>query len=196
MTALPATPISEPPTRGRGDRLGLAREELEAELERHHADCHGWALGCCAWDRSAADDVLQTSYLKVLDGRAAFDGRSSFRTGMFAVIRRTAAEQRRRRLLRRLWPLRWGTDGAGEPADPAPDVAETLGREESARRLRGALVKLPRRQRELLHLVFYESLSIREAADVLGISLGSARTHYERGKGRLRAVLGTDGGAP
>ena len=196
MTAPPATPISKPPTIGRGDRLRLSRQELEGELERHHADCHGWALGCCTWDRSEADDVLQTSYLKVLDGRAAFDGRSSFRTWLFAVIRRTAAEHRRRRLLRQLWPLRAALDGAaGEPADPALDPADALGRQESTDRLRSALLALPRRQRELLHLVFYPELSIREAAGVIGISIGSARTHYERGKSRMRALLGTEDGA-
>ena len=167
----------------------MSRRELEAELERHHADCHGWALGCCAWDRTEADDVLQTSYLKVLDGRAAFDGRSSFRTWLFAVIRRTAAEHRRRGLLRRFWPLRAALDGAGEPADPAPDPAAALGRAETNGRLREALAALPRRQRELLHLVFYQELSISEAAGVLGVSVGSARTHYERGKRRLRELF-------
>jgi RNA polymerase sigma factor (sigma-70 family) len=172
--------------------LGLARREMEAELERHHADCHGWALGCCGGDRHEADDVLQSSYLKVLDGRAAFDGRSSFRTWLFAVVRRTAAEHRRRRLLRRLWPLHAeGDGGPPEPADPAPDAAAAVGHAETSERLRRALSALPRRQRELLHLVFYEELSISEAAEVIGVSIGSARTHYERGKRRMRELLGT-----
>jgi RNA polymerase sigma-70 factor (ECF subfamily) len=37
--------------------------------------------------------------------------------------------------------------------------------------------------------VFYQDLTIREAADVLEVSLGTARVHYERGKKRLRELL-------
>jgi RNA polymerase sigma-70 factor (ECF subfamily) len=37
--------------------------------------------------------------------------------------------------------------------------------------------------------VFYQEMSIAAAAEVLGVSLGTARTHYERGKARLRLLL-------
>ena len=52
-----------------------------------------------------------------------------------------------------------------------------------------ALARLSARQREVLHLVFYEGVSIAEAAEVLQIGVGSARQHYERGKRHLRRIL-------
>jgi RNA polymerase sigma factor (sigma-70 family) len=164
--------------------LEIARANVESELERHHADCFAWAMACCGRDRSEAEDVLQTSYLKVLDGRAVFASRSTFKTWLFGVIRRTAAEHRRWRALRR-----FRSASLAERVDPSPDPATAVGHSESAARLVAALATLTARQRQLLHLVFYQDLTIGEAADVLEISIGTARTHYERGKQRLRALL-------
>ena len=169
----------------------MSRARLEADLEELHPASFGWALGCCNGDRGEAEDVLQIAYVKVLEGRARFDGGSAFKTWLFAVIRRTAAERRRGRWLRSLALARWPT-GRGAPQSATTPEALASGAEK-ARSLRDALLALPARQRELLHLVFYEDLSLEEAARVAGVSVGSARTHYHRGKARLRALLAASG---
>src|SRR5262249_18279689 len=150
------------------------------------------ALACCRWDRTAAEDVLQTAYLKLVDGRARFDGRAQFQTFLFGLIRRTASEERRRRAIRATLSL-GVLNGKHDSEAIAPTGVAPILREESSRELVAALKQLSARQREVLHLVFYENLTIAEAADVLGVSLGSARVHYERGKAQLRRMLGEDG---
>jgi RNA polymerase sigma-70 factor (ECF subfamily) len=160
--------------------------DLERELAQVHTAAFGWALACCGGDRAEAGDVLQTSYLKILDGRARFDGRSSFKTWLFGIVRRTAAEARRRRGWHRWLPLGWLSASV---RDGRPDAAAELSRSEDTRRLERALDQLPVRQRAVLHLVFYQGLTIAEAATVMSVSLGTARTHYQRGKAALRERL-------
>lgn len=155
---------------------------LEKRLEALHDRSAGWALSCCGWDRDEASDLLQAVYLKVLEGRARFEGRSRFSTWLFGVIRVTASERRRKRMRRRLL-LRENLAGN------VPSVRADEGISIESARLRSALTVLPNRQREVLHLVFYSDLSIREASEVMGVGLGTARVHYERGKKRLRECL-------
>src|SRR5262245_44135319 len=161
--------------------------ELQTELEKHHCESYGWALSCCARNPAEAENVLQVVYLKALEGKARFNGQSSFKTWLFAVIRRTAVDERRRRWLRRFRLDSYKESIELAACEESPD--ETIYRSEIRALFRRALVALPRRQREVLQLVFYHDLSLAEAAEVMGVSLGSACAHYERGKQRLRQLM-------
>ncbi len=125
--------------------------------------------------------MLQTSYLKVLDGRARFAGHSSFKTFLFGVIRKTASEARRRSALRGLFLVKWERRRGEEAPAVGPEDRLTLV---------SALEKLPRRQRQVLELVFTLGTTVEEAAEALAISVGAARVHYDRGKRRLAALVG------
>jgi RNA polymerase sigma-70 factor (ECF subfamily) len=162
-------------------------EELKARLECCHQESYGWARFCCRGDAEEANNVLQAVYLKVLEQRAVCDGKASFRTWLFGVIRVTAAEMRRRRVLERLQLVRYHEQRPRHVGTIHADDA--IFADELRRRLRKALATLPRRQGEVLHLHMYHDLSLTEAAEAMGVSLGSARTHYERGKKRLRILL-------
>ncbi len=162
--------------------------ELRNELEKIHAVSYGWALSCCSHDGNEASDVLQTAYVKVLEGRARYKGRSSFKTWLFSVIRYTAAEERRRHWFRRLGLAKFAGERSGEDMF-AEDIPPDL--DDKTREFRKSLEKLPGRQREVLHLVFYQDMTLEEASAVMGVSIGSARTHYERGKKGMRNLIKT-----
>ncbi|HUC44731.1 MAG TPA: RNA polymerase sigma factor [Candidatus Sulfotelmatobacter sp.] len=164
-----------------------AARTLEDELEELHPLAFGWALACCRRDRALAEEVLQNAYLRVLAGAARFDGRSSLKTWLFSVIRRTAASERRREWMTGRFLARFAVQRA--VPEPPPDPFTPVAASERAQAVARALKHLSGRQREILHLVFYQGMTIEEAADVTGISVGSARVHYERGKARLRLLL-------
>lgn len=159
--------------------------ELKAELEKLHQASFGWALNCCRHNGVEAEEVLQTVYLKILQGKAVFRGESKLRTWLFAVIRKTAVSERRKHVLRTLIAR------TGDQPGSQPEIE--FERSEMQQRFQQALAELPARQRETLHLVFYQDLSVSEAAEVMNISIGSARRHYERGKKRVREALDREG---
>src|ERR1041384_103899 len=76
--------------------------DLKAELEKLHPASFGWALSCCRRNHADAEEVLQTVYLKILQGKAVYRGESKLQTWLFAVIRKTAMSERRKQWLRTL----------------------------------------------------------------------------------------------
>jgi RNA polymerase sigma factor (sigma-70 family) len=164
---------------------------LRAAIEPLHEASFGWAMACCGRSRADAEDVLHSAYAKVLSGEAMFDGRASFKTWLFGVIRRTASEQRRGAILRWLRLSR----AHDEPAPP-PSPEQVTDDRARARELTVALHALSERQRQVLHLVFYQSMTVREAADAMGVSAGTASLHYDRGKQRLAELLERRGVGP
>ncbi len=174
--------------------IGSKGDTLRQQLEVHHLDASGWSLACCNHDEDRAHDVLHEAYVRVLDGRAHYRAESSFRTWLFGVIRLVALEAHRRDRgrdqghdVRR--DVRRDVDRGADVAVAVAPPSQSLERAELVARLSEALTKLTARQREVMHLVFYQSLTLEEAARVMEVGVGTARTHYHRAKTRLRKEL-------
>lgn len=167
----------------------VSRSDLEQQLEQLHPASFAWALGVCGRDADDAQDVLQETYLKIFEGKARFDGRSTLKTWLFAVIRRTAAARRRVRWLRE---LRFVFRDVSDVADGNDSAERRVIHSEETSALLRALKGLARRQREVIELVFYHDLTVEEAAGVVGVSVGTARVHYHRAKQHLLAELTHD----
>jgi RNA polymerase sigma factor (sigma-70 family) len=161
--------------------------DLARQIESLHPQCFGWAMACCDNMREDAEDVLHDTYVAVLENRLRYDGRSSLRTWLFGVIRHKARARSRRERLRAWLGIRnVARIDAPSPAPMPDDDAIAAERRERTRR---ALEQLSPRQREVLLLVFYHDLTVEEAAGVMRVTVGSARTHYARGKERMTRLL-------
>lgn len=164
----------------------MDQASLRAELEKVHRGSFGWAMSCCRRDPHLAEEVLQRVYVKVLSGKAKFAAQGVFKTWLFAVIRMTARDEMRRDVLRRLRLTRYFDRVRFEmPTREKPEIAD----DGQTAQLAAVLDELPKRQRQVLQLVFYHDMSLSEAAKVMNVSIGSARTHYDRGKKAVRRLL-------
>jgi RNA polymerase sigma-70 factor (ECF subfamily) len=169
-------------TRQEGEaQEGEALSDLRQDLARLHGEAWAWAVSCCRGDRQRAHDVLHDAYVQILVGRAAFEARSTFKTWVFGVIRVVAMAARRRRLV---------LDFVFEPIGPrAESVAAPEMPRSAPPRLVRAIAALPRRQSEIVTLVYAHDMTIEEAAAVMNVSLGAARQHHARAKQKLRAAV-------
>lgn len=162
-------------------------DELRDELETLHPASYQWSLVCCRGDVHLAKEMLQASYVKILAGPGQFRAESSVKTWVFGIIRNTVRESLRKERVRRAAFQRWAQRSAQPTETQASSSA--IETDEQTAALRIAVEGLSARQRQIVHLVFYEALTIESAAAVMQITVGSARTHYERAKRRLRETL-------
>ncbi len=148
---------------------------LEKLIKELHADAYLWARQCCNFQDWLAKDVLQQVYLKILEGKAKFNGKSSVKTWLFAVIRYTAIENIKKES--KLYPLEVVSE------------METEAEVESGFKPEKMIQQLPDKQKEVMLLVFYHGLTIEKSAEVMGTSVGTARTHYDRAKKNLKTLI-------
>jgi len=154
-------------------------------LESIHDQVFGWALSRCDYDRAVAEDLVQQTYVELLTGKAKFEARSSLKTFVFAVVQ-NLVKGRYRRLATRLRVLdEVAQETVGESAVASAAVENPA--------LWQAVQALPQRQRDVIELVFCRDMSIEAASQVMGVTTGTGRVHYDRAKKALRKRL-DDGG--
>jgi RNA polymerase sigma-70 factor (ECF subfamily) len=153
----------------------MNRTQLDHLLKFHHKDAYLWARQCCSFNDDLAKDVLQQVYLKILEGKAKLNDEEKAKTWIFSIIRYTAIDQ-----LRKTGKF-ISIEGDEEIADMEEEVDLTD--------YKAIINLLPRMQQEVILMVFYHQMTIEQSAEVLQVSLGTARTHYERGKKNLKKLI-------
>jgi RNA polymerase sigma-70 factor (ECF subfamily) len=151
-------------------------------------------------DSAVAEDLTQTTFLRVHRGRATYRSDLPVKPWVFTIAAAVRRDELRRRY--RLPPHIGIGDGEAEleraeqralPAPPPTDAAQGDGDSDRADAVRLALGHLPESQRVVIHLHCYEELTFEQIAAVLGTSPGAVRVRasraYERLRGELRAFL-------
>jgi RNA polymerase sigma-70 factor (ECF subfamily) len=141
-------------------------------------------------DPLLAEDLAQTTFLKVHRARESYQRGAPIEPWVFAIARRTFLDHRRKK---KRTPETLSEDGAlPEPPHeppPAPEGFERLS-DEQTRALTARLDMLPAAQREALVLLKVEGLSTAEAAAVTGTTQGAIKLRAHRAYESLRKALG------
>jgi RNA polymerase sigma-70 factor (ECF subfamily) len=139
-----------------------------------------------------AEEVLQEAWMKAYAHLKTFEGRASFSTWITRIAINSALMALRRK---RTHPEASMEVYDGETwrsmdvADQTKDVEELFTRREIAQRLKRAISRLKPRQRKVVEVHYLNDGSLKETADLTGISMGATKSRLSRARISLRKAL-------
>ncbi|WP_247877983.1 sigma-70 family RNA polymerase sigma factor [Azospirillum sp. TSO22-1] len=150
--------------------------QIEAEIPRLRRFARAMVR-----DATLADDLVQECLERALSRLHLWRPGSNLRAWLFTILRNLHINGIRRR------QAVVDIDGEGQAAIGAASGAQIVRLE--LRDLRRALGMLPNEQREVVLLIGLEGISYGEAADILGISIGTVKSRLSRGRRALRLLM-------
>ncbi|MER3553479.1 MAG: RNA polymerase subunit sigma [Meiothermus sp.] len=140
-------------------------------------------------DAATREDCVQEVFGRIWKGAGSFDPkRTSARSWLLAVAHHQAVDLVRRQAARpqAVEPDAEHEDEAFDVAGPSLDEGGALDRV----RIQKALTALSQEERRVIEVLYYQGYAHGEAAERLGIPLGTLKTRTRRALEKLREVLG------
>lgn len=171
-------------------RFVSGEDEALGELARRY---EGLLLGLCTGmlgDRALAIEAVQETWLRVIRHSRTYDGRASVKTWVYQIAMnrcrdlakaRSAGAVRERTHHDRAEALRKAHTIETRSIDP---------------RLERAVSSLEEHQRETVILCYHRGLTHRQAAEVLGVPMGTIKSRLNKALEKLRESLGSPGAVP
>lgn len=139
--------------------------------------------------RHLAEELLQETFLAIYRNIDTYDAdKASAKTWAFTIATNKFRDHQRKHKEK---------EGNSELLEietcPGPNPEISICLKQDAQMLREAVLALPPKLRATLLLVRFEGLKYREAAEVLGVSLGTVRMQMHRSMEMLKEKLGDAG---
>jgi RNA polymerase sigma-70 factor (ECF subfamily) len=188
-------------------QLQSGDEEAFITLVNRHHDSMLRLARTFVHSHALAEEIVQDTWVGALRGIDRFEGRSSLRTWLLAILvnraRTTGVREARSVPIADTEPAvdaaRFNSAGAwsAPPEQWVEDVESRIGAAQLSGLIRSALEQMPERQRAVVMLRDVDGLQSDEVCQVLELSAANERVLLHRGRSRLRQALeDTIGGAP
>lgn len=129
-----------------------------------------------------AEDLTQKTFLKVWSALASFQGRSSFSTWIHGLAHHVYVDWRRRKNLADLQTDAWWETCVAEGLTPFEQAADR----DQAHQIYALVEGLEDKAREVVHLHYYQGLSLQETAEVLNVATSTVKYRLREAFDKLR----------
>jgi RNA polymerase sigma-70 factor (ECF subfamily) len=133
-------------------------------------------------DGEEARDVAQEAFFKAFRSLRTFKPGAKFSTWLFAITYHACCDRLSRR-------KRYSNEELPERADSSAGPETEAIANDEALRLRAAIAALPEKYRSVITLYHLQGRQYEEIATVLGLPIGTVKTHLFRAKEQLRRIL-------
>ena len=158
-------------------------------LEISYADVFAYLRRLCG-SRHDAEDLTQQTFMKVWASLDGFAGRSRFSTWLHRIAYNTYIDWRRRNAGNTPFGTEpWWQQYVNKDPGPLADAAD----HQLAQRLYEAVDQLDEDKKHVVHLHYYQGLSLRETARVLGIATSTVKYRLREVLKILRARIDVEG---
>ena len=138
-------------------------------------------------DAPAAEDATQDAFISAFRNIGRFRG-GSLKSWLFTITANACRDALRSRKVRRTESLE-AEDVTLDPESPAESPEDYAMRREMGRSIKQGLDSIPEEQRLAVVLIDVQGLGYEEAAEVMGISVGTVKSRLSRGRARVRDFL-------
>lgn len=173
---------------------------LEVLIHRYEAPLFNYLFRYLG-NREAAEDVFQASFLQVYSKSDQFDPSKKFKPWLYTVATNQAIDYQRRNHRKTTISLdaSYGGDD-DESTGSLQEILESAEKDpsfsmdsaEQAQLVRAAVNELPDILKETVNLVYFEDLKYKDAADILGVPVGTVKSRLHAAMKKLAEKL-TDG---
>jgi RNA polymerase sigma-70 factor (ECF subfamily) len=136
-------------------------------------------------DAHTAEDIFQDVFIKVSQKLSTFEGNSSIKTWIIRITINTCKDYLKSAWNRRVVPMmEYQEDAIVSETD-----YEAVEKGDTTELIKQAVLSLPSKYKDIVLCVYFQEMTINEAAKILNIAEGTAKSRLSRARLKLKSML-------
>lgn len=136
-------------------------------------------------DIHTAEDIFQDVFIKVNQKLSTFEGKSSIKTWIIRITINTCKDYLKSAWNRRVVPMMEYQEDAIISESDYDDVEK----QDTKELIKNSVLSLPAKYKDMVLCVYFQEMTITQAAEVLNIAEGTAKSRLSRARVKLKSLL-------